>query len=194
MNASGLLLTGGSSLRMGRDKAGISLAGETLAGRAGGTLRSVVSPVIVVGHDAGSGLETITDPHEGPLVAFVAGAEALAARDATGPVLVVAADMPFVSPDLLRHLVTILGDADAALPVAGGRDQPLCACYAPAALLFARRLVADGKRAMHELIAALEVVRVPEEEWLRIAPPYALLDVDSPEDLAEAERILDSPA
>jgi molybdopterin-guanine dinucleotide biosynthesis protein A len=178
---------------MGRDKASLNLGGVALARRAAQALLLVASPVMAVGDEAGTRLEMVTDRREGPLAALVDGAAALEALGHAGAILLVAADMPFVSDGLLRHLTGVLDDADAALPIAGGRDQPLCACYAPSAITRARVLVAEGKRAMHELVAALKVVRVPETEWLKLAPPYALLDVDSPEDLAEAERILDAP-
>jgi molybdopterin-guanine dinucleotide biosynthesis protein A len=180
---------------MGRDKAGVDLRGRTLAIRSAEALVSVTSPTLAVGREAGTGLETVTDRFQGPLAALVEGASVLAARGIVEPIVVVAADMPFVSAGLLRHLVEALVSSDASLPIAGGRDQPLCACYAPAAIGTAARLVAEGARAMHELITALPtVVRVPEAEWTAFAPPYALLDVDSPEDLAAAERILDAPA
>ncbi|MGH3113077.1 MAG: molybdenum cofactor guanylyltransferase [Gaiellaceae bacterium] len=194
MKPAGLLLTGGTSRRLGRDKASAELGGRSLAVRAAEALASTASPVLAVGHSAGTNLETISDAREGPLAALVAGADALAGRGSRGPLILLAADMPFVSAALLDRLIAALGDADAALPVAEGRDQPLCACYARSAIEVARRLVVEGGRAMFELVDALPaVVRVPEDEWSRIAPPYALLDVDSPEDLAAAERILDAP-
>jgi molybdopterin-guanine dinucleotide biosynthesis protein A len=163
---------------MGRDKATLELGGVSLAVRAANVLRDVAYPVRVVGPEAGSGLEPVDDPSEGPLVAFVHGARAL---PADRPILLLACDMPLVEPDLLRGLVDALGDADAAVPVADDRDQPLCACYAQRAAMVATSLVARGERSMRALLETLDVHRVHDAE-------RALIDIDTPADLAALER------
>jgi len=170
---------------MGRDKASIEVGGVPLAVRAATVLRDVAYPVRVVGPEAGTGLEPVGDPREGPLVAFVHGARALRTDR---PILLLACDMPLVEPALLRHLVVSLGDADAAVPVTDGRDQPLCACYARRATEVGAQLVEDGERSMTALLRALEVARI---DW---AQRSALLDVDTPSELAAVEAILDAPA
>lgn len=190
----GLLLTGGASARMGRDKARIPVGEASLAARAARALAAVARPVLAVGPESGTGLEPVDDPREGPLVALVCGADALAERGHAGPVLLVACDMPLVTAALLGLVAGALGNADAAVPLAGGRDQPLAACYAPSALGAARRLVAGGTRAMRDLLDTIGVRRIPEAEWRQVASPEALLDCDTPEDLEAARRILDAPA
>lgn len=153
-------------------------------------LCTVAHPVLVVGPASGTDLPTVDDAREGPLRALVAGADALGGAR---PVLVLACDLPFVSAELLRFVAHARGDADAAVPVLGGRDQPLAACYSPAALDRARALVADGRDAMRDLLAAIAVRRIPEEEWTRVAPAQSLSDVDTPEELAVARTILSAP-
>src|SRR5512135_3454415 len=76
----GLLLTGGASKRMRRDKATIDFGGVPLAVRVARALAQVAYPVLAVGIEAGTGLPTVDDPREGPLVAFVRGAAELRAR------------------------------------------------------------------------------------------------------------------
>lgn len=151
-------------------------------------LCTVAHPVLVVGPASGTDLPEVDDPREGPLRALVAGADALGT---TGPVLVLACDIPFVTAPLLRHVVDALGDADAAVPVLDGRDQPLAACYSRAAFDAARRMT--DARAMRDLLAAITVRRIPEEEWTRIAPRQALSDVDTPAELAAARMTLSAP-
>jgi molybdopterin-guanine dinucleotide biosynthesis protein A len=170
---------------MGSDKATLPFGGEPLAARVARALEAVAYPVRAVGHVAGTELTAIDDAGEGPLVALVAGAAALPAGV---PVLVLACDLPFVDDAVLTRIVRALGDADAAVPVVGGRDQPLCACYAPRALRTAAILAAQGKRAMRDLVGMIDVTRVTMDDEAR-----ALLDVDTPEALAYAERILDEP-
>lgn len=173
---------------MGADKSMLDVGGLPLAVRAARALAVIARPVLAVGGEAGTRLEAVADPGEGPLAAFAAGAEALSARGCAGPVLLVACDLPFVTAELLAHLWRALGDAGAAVPVAGGREQPLAACYAPRARDLARRLVAEGRRAMRDLLGALDVRLLPEREWSRVAPAEALMDVDTPGDLEAARR------
>ena len=183
----GLVLTGGTSTRMGADKATIAFEGMTLAARVARALAPIARPVLAVGHEAGSGLEAIEDPSQGPLVALVAGADALAARDATSAVLLVACDLPFVTSRALTEVAAALGDADAAVPVVGDREQPLAACYSPRAHDVARALVEGGERSMRALLEQLDVARVA------IADASDLIDVDTPGELEAARHRAEHP-
>ena len=133
-------------------------------------------------------MESVNDPREGPLAAVIAGAWFLARRGATGPVLVLACDMPFVPARLLAFLAEELDDADAAVPVAGGRDQPLCAAYAMAQLLERGvGVLRRGERSMRGLLEALPLVhRLDEGFWTAVAGAEAFGDLDTPEDLQRA--------
>jgi molybdopterin-guanine dinucleotide biosynthesis protein A len=180
----GLLLTGGSSRRMGRDKAELVVAGERLADRAARVLQTACNPVLEIGPGR-SALETVgdDDPHAGPLAALVTGAGALRTRGYEGAVLLLAVDLPFVDARLLELLVDHPA-GHSVVPVAGGMRQSCCARYAPAALVAAADLVERGERAMHALLSAVPVVEIPESEWRAVAPANALADLDTPEDLA----------
>jgi molybdopterin-guanine dinucleotide biosynthesis protein A len=169
---------------MGRDKAELVVAGERLADRAARVLQTACDPVLEVGAGR-SALESIgdDDPHTGPLAALVTGAGALRARGYEGAVLLFAVDLPFVDARLLELLVNHPA-ADSVVPLAGGVRQSCCARYAPAALAVAAELVERGERAMHALLSSVPVVEITEPEWRAVAPPDALADLDTPEDLA----------
>jgi molybdopterin-guanine dinucleotide biosynthesis protein A len=64
-----------------------------------------------------------------------------------------------------------------------GRRQPLCARYQPADLDRAELLVAQGRRALADLLAGVEVDEVGPDDWAMVADPGILADVDTPEDL-----------
>jgi aspartyl-tRNA(Asn)/glutamyl-tRNA(Gln) amidotransferase subunit A len=83
--AAGLLLTGGSSRRMGRDKAELVIAGERLADRSARVLAGVCDPVLEVGPGR-SAIDAVVDDEvrAGPLVALATGAAALALGTDTG--------------------------------------------------------------------------------------------------------------
>ena len=179
MTVAGVLLTGGASRRMATDKANIVWRGETLAARAARALASVCDPVIEVGSGA-SGLGCIReDPAgSGPLAALLAGARALGT---SGPVMLLACDVPFVEAPLLRLISEWPGDA-TIVPVVDGRRQYACARYGPDALERAAVLLAAGERSLRAVVDGA-CDELTEEQWRAVAPPNAFADVDTPEDL-----------
>lgn len=156
---------------------------------AGQALLEAAEPVVAVGPDPGLGLLSVGDGGMGPLAALVAGMEHLAASGLRGPVLLVACDLPFVTNALLRFVSEQLGSALASVPVNRGRLQPLAACYAPSVLPAARNLISTGRVSMRDLLETIDFEPVPEGSWKAVAPPEALMDVDTPFELREANEI-----
>lgn len=184
----GLLLTGGASTRMGRAKAELAWDGERLADRVARVVGAVCAPVLEVGPGHSALPAVLEDPPgSGPLVALVAGVHALATSGAEPPVLVVAVDMPFVSEPLLTLLRDHPGDR-SVVPVASGRAQPLCARYSADACRLAVALTEAGERSMRALLDAADVELVPESRWQEVAGADALVDVDTPDDVARWQR------
>jgi molybdopterin-guanine dinucleotide biosynthesis protein A len=182
--ASGLLLSGGRSRRLGLDKASVVLDGVPLAVTMGDRLATVCDPVLEVGPGV-SGRSRVTEdpPFQGPLAALVAGGRALAAIGADGPVLLLAVDLPRVEPPLLALLRDRPGSG-AVVPEAAGRLQPVCARYGPDDLLAAVSLVEAGVRALSALLDVIEVDVVTEATWREVAPDGAFADLDTPDDAA----------
>lgn len=175
---------------MGRDKATIVVGGASLAERAASILRAVAEPVIAVGPEAGSGLQAVDDPRVGPLVALDKGLKALLEHKHVGPVVVLACDMPLVTTDLLRRLMVARRGADAAIPIAGGRLQPLCAVYAANGRAAISKAVSKGMRSMQEAMALMKIEIVPTDP----EDDEAFADLDTPQDLERIASILEAPA
>jgi molybdopterin-guanine dinucleotide biosynthesis protein A len=179
----GLLLTGGTSRRLGVDKATLLLDGDRLVDRVAGVLAGVATTVLEVGPGYSS-LAAVREepPGSGPLAALAAGAAALGARGlGTSAVLVLAVDLPFVDAPLLEWLASHR-DPRTVVPVVDGLPQPLCARYTYAALSLAPELVAAGERSMRALLSRLDVHDATEAEWGGVASARAFADVDTPED------------
>jgi molybdopterin-guanine dinucleotide biosynthesis protein A len=169
-----LVLAGGTSRRLGGvDKAGIDVGGQTLLERAldavaGASARIVVGPARpCVWADVTSVCED--PPGGGPVAAIEAGL-GYVARDV---VVVLACDMPFVTPRLVNTLVDTLvhspGATASGKPLDGvtlrdsdGRRQPLAAAYRTASL---RRTIASLPSArgasMRQLLGKLELEELP---------------------------------
>jgi molybdopterin-guanine dinucleotide biosynthesis protein A len=96
-------------------------------------------------------------------------------------VLVVGADMPYVTPDACQSVLAGGGSAPAAVAVAAGVVQPLLAVYAPRALDPLKAAPPDGR--LTDMVEALAPGRVA-------VPPAIVRSVNTPEDLAAAEAEL----
>ncbi len=179
----GLLLTGGRSRRMGRDKATLEVGGEFLAVRLGRLLAEVARPALEVG-PGWSGLVTARpDPGEGPLAAIASGWLSLRERGTESGVIVIATDLPWLTRDLLEWLAA-RQESSSVVPMVGGRIQPLCARWSPADLDSAVALVDSGERAVSSALGR-DTAYLDETEWGRAVSSLSFADVDSPEDLGE---------
>src|SRR2546426_3800454 len=120
---SGLVLAGGASRRMGRDKAQILFGSEPLVVRAVRTLARVCTDVVVASGDGHRldhlGVTQVADamPGAGPLAGIAAGLES-ARHDL---VAVIAVDMPAASPAVLTLLAGLWRGEAAVVPVVAGR-------------------------------------------------------------------------
>ena len=130
----GIVLAGGHSRRMGRDKAALPWAESTMLGTVVETQRAVLAHVIVVAA-RGQQLpavdaEIVRDrlPDQGPLRGLATG---LAAAAAAGYewAFAAATDTPLLTEHVVREVLAADPEADVAVAVAGGRDQPLIARY-----------------------------------------------------------------
>jgi molybdopterin-guanine dinucleotide biosynthesis protein A len=73
--------------------------------------------------------------------------------------------------------------------VVGGVSQPLAAYYAAAALPTLRATLAGaGKRSLRAALQGLNVVYVDESELRGENPARDFIDLDTPDDLAAAQR------
>jgi molybdopterin-guanine dinucleotide biosynthesis protein A len=173
---------------MGTDKARLVVGGRTLAERAAATLAAVADPVLEVG-PGHTGLPAVSEdpPGAGPLAALGAGWSALGAAGHHGPLLLLAVDMPYVTPELLRLLAERPG-LPTAVPRHQGRAQPLCARYGPEALDLVAGLLASGQRSMQALLAVAEVDWLEASEWEPVGGPDAFTDLDEPADLGRLQR------
>lgn len=158
----GLVLCGGESRRMGRDKALIELGGRRLIEYPLEALRAVAGRVLIsTGSSvryADLGCEVVLDTHAGvgPLAGLLAGLEA--AR--TEWVAVLACDMPRAVAPLMRELLAeaLASEADACLLELERGSQPLYAAYRRSCAASVRRALESGERRMVSFHDGLRIV------------------------------------
>lgn len=183
----GVILAGGRGRRLGGAKAAVQLRGRPLISYPLAALRAALVEVVIVAKedtelppevsDVAVWIEPAVPRH--PLAGILHALEAAGGR----PVLVCAADMPFVTPELVRRVVAAdPAGAPAVVPVCGGVFQPLLALYLPAAApLLEPALGAD--RALRVDVGAIG------PHLIEIDDPRAFENVNTPEDLARAGAI-----
>lgn len=179
----GILLTGGTSRRLGTDKALVRVGGQTLARRSAAVLHSVCGNRCVEVGPGHSALRAVREdpPGTGPLAAIVAGLDALAVT-AADTVVVLACDLPRVEAVLLELLLDIGGDG--AVPEWAGRAQTLCAVYGPRVVAEMRLRHSAGEHSLR-WVPASGVTLVSEARWQTVVAQSALHDLDTPDDAAD---------
>jgi molybdopterin-guanine dinucleotide biosynthesis protein A len=188
----GVVLAGGTSRRLGRDKRVVTVGGRTLLERVAVTLQNVFERVLIVtrGGTVTEVPETVDVVHDrysgsGP----VAGIHAALIECAAPHAFVAACDMPFLSELLIRRLFEMVSGYDAVVPRAFGRAQPLHAVYASGCAAVAERLLLDEVRSVESLLGAVRVRYVDGEELRRLDPDLlSFFNVNTEDDLAEAEK------
>jgi molybdopterin-guanine dinucleotide biosynthesis protein A len=186
-----LVLAGGRSTRMGRDKATLTFDGRTLLEHVLARLAPLVDEALVVARPdqplptlpASVRLAHDEVLDQGPLGGLAAGLAA-----ATSEALyVTSCDVPFLRPGVVRLLFERLGEADVAVAEAEGRLHPLAAVYRRSVLPQVRALLAEGRLRPVFLYERVPTVRVPEADLRAVDPELATLaNLNTPEDLTAA--------
>ncbi len=173
----GAVLAGGAGRRMGRRKDALPLPdGRTMLAAVAAALAETCRDVVIVG-DAETLITRIEDlrPGQGPL----GGIESLLASNLDTHYLVCPCDLPLLTTALLRRLTTATGAVATVFRVDGEPAfRPLPARFSAEALFLVRGHLDGGRRAVHDLVRALDpaVIALPRDE------ARALANVNTPSD------------
>lgn len=205
--ASAVILAGGMSRRLGHDKRQLRLWGEhgpTLLERTVATAGALCADVVVVLNDpeawAALPARIVGDryPDGGALGGIISGLEACRESHA----LVLACDMPLLSPPLLRAMLAHPRDYDALVPrspdaraVRNSQGiEPLHAIYARSCLGPLRAALESGRRQIAASLAGLRVAYLEPEQIRRLDPQgFSFLNINTVAQIAAARRLLESP-
>lgn len=180
MRRAALVLCGGGSRRMGRDKAWLAFGDEVLLQRAVRLVAPAVDEVVVVAAE-GQALPALPDEvrvvrdvvaDKGPLAGIVTGLETTTADAA----YVTACDAPFLKRAVVELLFERLGERDVAVADAAGRLHPLAAVYRRRVRDVARELLDADRLRPVGLYDRVDTVRVDEAALRAVDPELATLD------------------
>ena len=197
LDVSGIVLAGGQSRRLGRDKAVEPIGGQPLIRRVIQRIQQVAGEIVVVVADSAragtlpleDGHRTALDqyPGKGSLGGIFSGLAA--ARGQWG--VVVACDMPFLNLELLRHMASLRQGADAVVPVLEGRPEPTHALYSKACLPYIERRLQGDDLKIARFFDEVRVNYVSEEVIAQFDPDHlSFFNVNTPDDLERAVALV----
>jgi len=195
---SGIILAGGRSSRLGKDKVFEVIGKETLIERAVRQLAELdeLDELIVVTSERVAPLldafrlraRIVKDVHigQGPMGGLHAGLLA-AGNDYS---LVVACDLPFLNQDLLRYMIGLRRGYDMVVPRVSGMIEPLHAVYSKSCLPAIERRLNEGRSMVYSLLEGVRVRFVEQEEVEKFDPKrLSFFNINSTADIEKARAM-----
>ena len=180
-----VILTGGGSRRMGRDKAMLPIGGKTmlqhLIDKYSSSLGDVAVSVNTKGRFPFEGAVELVDryPDMGPLNGIVSAFE----ESDEDMIFMTGTDLPFGDPKLVKRLCELMGSADACIMRRGKKGfEPLFAIYRRSCGERAAACLAEGKKSIRDLLEAIDVRYVETEEIAEFDLQHILMNINTEED------------
>lgn len=187
------ILGGGQARRLGgQDKSALRIGSRTILNRQLDVLRQLGAPVVIIssGSDrAGFGDVPVVADHL-PAHGALGGLYTALVASPDDHVLVLACDMPFLTPGFLAHLAGMPDDVDAVVPRTGDGRHPLCARYHRRIAGLLRRRLEAGRLRISEALDEMTVREIGPEELRPFDPDGTLLmNVNTPDDYQRASAL-----
>lgn len=192
-----IVLAGGKGQRLGRSKLSEIVGGQPLIQRVVDVLGLVSDRVLIVIAQRQSEpiisspveTRTTTDiyPGRGALGGIYTGLVSSASLHS----LVVAADMPFLNPSLLRYLMSLSAGFDVVIPTLRGEIEPLHAIYSRGCLEPIQDQLKEGGLRIRDLLQRVKVRYVGGDEIEEFDPKHlSFFNINTSNDLSRARSIL----
>ena len=180
----GIILAGGKSSRMGQDKGLLPYKGMPLILYVINAISPVVNDVLIVTSNKDYeqfGYPLIADVYseKGPLAGIYSGL-----RSSESELnLVLGCDMPNVTTELLRYLVSQVKDEAVLLPSFKGKTEQLAGFYSKKCLPIFKQEIEKDNLKIRDAIALVSHRFVEIDEQLAFYKPELFNNLNSPEDL-----------
>jgi len=191
-----IVLAGGRSSRLGHDKIFKTVGDRNLLDLVIDCVTPLSQETILVAasnnnltcSDRYPALKIVTDvqPGKGPLGGIYTGL--LASKSWHN--LVVASDMPFLNPELLRYMIQVSTDYDLTVPRVGHLAEPLHAIYTKNCLEPVQSLLNQGELSVRRLFPMVRTRYMEAAEIERFDPEHlSFFNINTKADLLQAEEI-----
>lgn len=184
-NTTGVILAGGESRRMGSDKSLLALRGERFIERSFQLMASLFKEVLIVTNSPDLYTDIpcrkVPDIYRGK--GALAGIHSGLHHASQSQIFVVACDMPYLKPELIRHLCQENGAAEVHIPRSSHSLEPLHACYRKSCLAAMTEVLENDGRRIIDFFPAVTVVEIPDENWKRFDPQgQSFHNINTPQD------------
>ena len=197
--ASAIILAGGKNTRIARNKAFIQLSrGETILQNTLNVLQKIFSEIIIVtnqketylsyGSCGKFNVQVVEDliKESGPLGGIFTG---LCYSTSTHN-FVVACDMPFIKPALIRLLLEERKTFDVVIPEVDGKVEPLFALYSKNCIPVMFKHLQKRNLKIREVIGKLHVKKIAAKEIERLDPQHlSFFNINTEENLRRAKNL-----
>jgi molybdopterin-guanine dinucleotide biosynthesis protein A len=187
----GIILSGGKSIRMGENKAFIQIEGVPIIQRIYDLFNELFQEVIIVTNqkdlfsDFDSKVYSDLIPNKGALGGLYTGIFFSSFRHS----FCVACDMPFIKKSLVQYLIENMKDEDVIVPRTKDGLQPLHAIYSKDCLDPIRMMIDEGKQKIIDIYHLVRVKIVEEKDFLSLDPARdSFINVNTPEELRSIRR------
>jgi molybdopterin-guanine dinucleotide biosynthesis protein A len=193
---SAVVLAGGKSRRMGRDKRFLDIGGVTLLQQVLGVLEPIFSEILLIVAQPVPALEALGHPLVADLIpgcASLGGVYTGLASAGHPRVFVAACDMPMLNAKLIQQLSTINPEADIVIARLATGLQPTHAVYSKVCLPHLERMAKADNLRLQEIAGHPDLrVQVLSEREVRDTDPDLLsfFNVNTPADLEFARKLL----
>ena len=187
----GVILAGGKSTRMGKDKSLLPYNDRPLIEKVYRDLSALFNEVVIVTNSPEEYVflpcPKIPDIHVGQ--GSMAGVHAGLKWSRDERIFVTACDMPHLDRELIRWLAGIKTTAPALVPESSAGFEPLHAFYSKAALPALEEAITSDRRKIIDLLELIGAQIVPAAEVARHSPGFrSFANLNSPEDYSELVR------
>lgn len=191
----GVILAGGPSSRMGRNKALLPWKGATVIEEVYRKMSAIFHEVILVTNhpEAYAFLPCRKVPDIFPGLGCLAGIHSGLRHSAASHIFAVACDMPCLEEKAVRYLLSIREEGDAVVPEGELGPEPLHAVYGAGVVPAIEEALTSGERRIRSIFEAIRVRKVPMMELAEFTPGLrSFRNINTPEDYsrlaAEEER------
>jgi molybdopterin-guanine dinucleotide biosynthesis protein A len=185
MKTAGIILAGGLSSRMGRDKSLLEIGDETLIERTVNKVRRFAAEIVIASNSTDkyglAGTVEVADEYVGmgPLAGIHVGLMAIKAQYA----FVVSCDMPFFTVELAEYLISRAEGYDVVVPEIGKKWEPLCAVYSKNCIRPIENCLKSSVRRVYEFYKDVKLLKIDEPELRQVGDLGEMFcNLNTPED------------
>ena len=184
MGVSGIILSGGKSTRMGKDKGLIELNGKPMIHHVIDHIDPICNQILISANDKAYenlGYPVFNDEINeiGPAGGIISSLK----HSSNEKNIIISCDLPYASTAFIQKLLDLSGDYEITLPKSGPHYQPLCAVYSKEVYSVFMEFVKKEIYSLKTIIKQFRIQVVEQADIEEFDLSKELRNINSPEDL-----------